>query len=322
MGQWFVIHHRPGHGKTLGLPRCGKCCADFLISDTFRAPQFIAAGLLLVYLLQCVWLVRAQALHGAIPDVIGLCASYQGLEQWKGGAIAGTPESLRSEMVTGLPSAGRSGHLRVLDGYDQDRSPLYYLIAAAPLLLRPGSWLPESLQPLVAVSPYLFFGLMLGASLWYVARRLYGNAGGYIALALYCFSPAMIVNVAGTQSLGEMGACLGSVRNCLHRYRRGAHALCSPRSCVLELAAHSAAGVVSGAGGGQPVFAGSASAGGLAADVLGRAGASARRARDLDHGSRRRIGVAVCRLFFSACVVLARNAACALDGFRVWRRLV
>jgi len=37
---------------------------------------------------------------------------------------------------------------------------------------------------------------MLGGSLWYVARRLYGNAGGYIALALYCFSPAMIVNVA------------------------------------------------------------------------------------------------------------------------------
>ena len=24
---------------------------------------------------------------------------------------------------------------------------------------------------------------MLGASLWYVARRLYGNAGGYVALA-------------------------------------------------------------------------------------------------------------------------------------------
>ena len=68
-----------------------------------------------------------------------------GLEQWKGRAIAGTPESLRSEAVTGMPSAGRAGHLRVRDGFDQDRSPVYYLVAGAPLLVRPESWLPESL---------------------------------------------------------------------------------------------------------------------------------------------------------------------------------
>src|SRR5207247_7003811 len=62
----------------------------------------------------------------------------------------------------------------------------------------------------LAVAPYLFFGVMLGGSLWYVARRLYGNAGGYIALVLYCFSPAMIVSVAGAQSLGEMGGVWGA----------------------------------------------------------------------------------------------------------------
>jgi hypothetical protein len=200
--------------------------------DTYRAPQFIAAGLLLAYLLQCVWLVRAQALHGAIPDSDRALRTYQGLEQWKGGAIAGTPESLRSEAITGLPSAGRSGHLRVRDGYDQDRSPLYYLISAAPLLLRPSSWLPESSEPLIAVSPYLFFGLMLGASLWYVARRLYGNAGGYIALALYCFSPAMIVNVAGAQSLGEMGAVWGAFGTVFTAIAV-AHTLYAPREVVL-----------------------------------------------------------------------------------------
>src|SRR5258708_3896367 len=182
----------------------------FLQSDAFRAPQFAAAALLLVYLLQCVWLVRAQTLHASLPDSNQALRIYQGLEQWKGGAIAGTPESLRAEAATGLPSAGRSGYLRVRDGYDQDRSPLYYLVAAVPVLLRPGSWLPESLQPLLATTPYLFFGVMLGGSLWYVARRLYGNSGGYIALALYCFSPATILNVAGSQSLGEMGAVWGA----------------------------------------------------------------------------------------------------------------
>jgi hypothetical protein len=204
----------------------------FLHSDAFRAPQFAAAALLLVYLLQCMWLVRVQTLHASAPDSDQDLRIYQGLEQWERGVIAGTPESLRSETVTGLPAAGRAGHLRVRDGYDQDRSPLYYLVAAAPLLLRPGSWLPESLQPLLASSPYLFFGVMLGASLWYVARRLYGNAGGYIALALYCFSPAMIINVSGAQSLGEMGGVWGAFGTVFTAIAV-AHTLYAPREVVL-----------------------------------------------------------------------------------------
>ena len=204
----------------------------FLQSDAFRAPQFAAAAVLLVYLLQCVWLVRVQTLHASMPDSEHALRTYQGLEQWKGGAIAGTPESLRSEAATGLPSAGRTGHLRVRDGYDQDRSPLYYLVAAAPLLLRPSSWFPESIQPLLAATPYLFFGVMLGGSLWYVARRLYGNAGGYIALALYCFSPAMIVNVAGAQNSGEMGAVWGAFGTVFTAIAV-AHTLYAPREVVL-----------------------------------------------------------------------------------------
>lgn len=203
-----------------------------LHSDAFRAPQFAAAALLLVYLLQCVWLVRVQTLHASVPDSDQALRIYQGLEQWKGGALAGTPESLRSEAATGVPSAGRSGHLRVRDGYDQDRSPLYYLVAAVPLLVRPGAWLPESLEPLVAATPSLFFGFMLGASLWYVARRLYGNAGGYIALALYCFSPAMIVNVAGERSLGEMGAVWGAFGTVFTAIAV-AHTLYAPREVVV-----------------------------------------------------------------------------------------
>ena len=202
-----------------------------LHSDAFRAPQFAAAALLLAYLLQCAWLVRVQSMRAG-PDSDQALRIYQGLEQWKNGVIAGTPEALRSEAITGVPSTARAGHLRVRDGYDQDRSPLYYLVAAAPLLLRPGSWLPDSFGPLVAASPYLFFGLMLGASLWYVTRRLYGNAGGYTALALYCFSPAMIVNVAGTQSLGEMGAVWGAFGTVFTAIAV-AHTIYAPREVVL-----------------------------------------------------------------------------------------
>src|SRR3981189_2906061 len=175
---------------------------QFFQTATIGRPQFLAAALLWCDLLQCLWLVGVQARSSAGPDSDQALRIYLGLQQWKGGAVAGTPDSWRSEAATGVASAGRSGHLRVRDGYDEDRSPLYYLIAGAPFLTRPASWTAgQPLWHLLAAAPYLFFGVMLGGSLWYVARRLYGNAGGYIALMLYCFSPATIVNVAGVQSL-------------------------------------------------------------------------------------------------------------------------
>jgi hypothetical protein len=205
----------------------------FLDPGSVGAPQFIAAAFLLVYLLQCAWLVRIETRQGLLPDSNHALCIYQGLEQWKGGAIAGTPQALRSEAATGVPSAGREGHLRVRDGYDQDRSPLYYLIAAAPLLVRPAALPPDSqIGQLWIATPYLFFGVMLGASLWYVSRRLYGNAGGYIALALYCFSPAMIVSSAGAQSLGETGAVWGAFGTVFTAIAL-AHTLYAPREVVL-----------------------------------------------------------------------------------------
>ena len=48
-------------------------------------------------------------------------------------------------------------------------------------------------------TPFLVIGLLLGVSVWYVSRRLYGNVGGYVALSLYCFSPAMILRGATIQ---------------------------------------------------------------------------------------------------------------------------
>lgn len=222
-------HDRPGHGKTLGLPLIRR----FLDPDAVGGPQFIAAALLLVYLLQCAWLIRVETLHGSLPDSDHALCIYYGLQQWKGGPVAGTPESLRSESATGVPSAGRLGHLRVRDGYDQDRSPLYYLIAAAPMLIAPASLPADSVSgQLWAATPYLFFGVMLGGSLWYVARRLYGNAGGYIALALYCFSPAMIVNAAGGQCVGEMGTVWGAFGTVFTAIAV-AHTLYAPREVVL-----------------------------------------------------------------------------------------
>ena len=205
----------------------------FLDPDSVGSPQFIAGALLLVYLLQCVWLIRVQTLHGILPDSDHALCIYAGLRQWKGGPISGTPEALHAEAATGVPSAGRAGHLRVRDGFDEDRSPFYYLVAAAPILVQPRSFSSDSpLGQIWAATPYLFFGVMLGASLWYVSRRLYGNAGGYIALVLYCFSPAMIMGAAGGQNFGEMGGVWGAFGT-IFTAIAVAHTLYAPREVVL-----------------------------------------------------------------------------------------
>jgi len=55
--------------------------------------------------------------------------------------------------------------------------------------------------------PSLAVGLLLGGALWWVTRRLYGNLGGYTALALYCFSPAILRACAdpGPELLAALG---------------------------------------------------------------------------------------------------------------------
>ena len=40
--------------------------------------------------------------------------------------------------------------------------------------------------------PFVLFAVWLGAGLWWVARRLFGNEGGFFALALYTFCPTVI----------------------------------------------------------------------------------------------------------------------------------
>lgn len=71
---------------------------------------------------------------------------------------------------------------------DANEPPLTELLAAALAGNSTGALRPRL--------PTILFGLALGGSIWYVARRLYGNAGGYVALALYCFSPQMIARSA------------------------------------------------------------------------------------------------------------------------------
>src|SRR5207253_843421 len=70
------------------------------------------------------------------------------------------------------------------------------------------------------------------ASLWYVARRLYGNAGGYIALALYCFSPAILRSASMWDVEPEIGAAWGAF-GAVFTAIAVAHTLYAPREVVL-----------------------------------------------------------------------------------------
>jgi peptidoglycan/LPS O-acetylase OafA/YrhL len=85
-------------------------------------------------------------------------------------------------------------------------------------------WLPRL--------PFLAFGVLLGASLWYVARRLCGNTGGFLALTLYCFSPPVIQTSAVWHTEPEILAAWGSF-GAIFTAIAVAHTLYAPREVVL-----------------------------------------------------------------------------------------
>jgi Dolichyl-phosphate-mannose-protein mannosyltransferase len=74
--------------------------------------------------------------------------------------------------------------------------------------------------------PFLVCGCVLGAGLWWVTRRLYGNMGGYLALALYCFSPAILKACVSPnpEVLAALGV-YGGIYTCIGV----AHAMLGPR---------------------------------------------------------------------------------------------
>ena len=198
----------------------------FFTRERFGGPQAIAALLLLAFLLQCAWLINRTLRTNGGTNIGELERVHEGLQQWRGRGTAGTIDSeFRRQISFEFPK----------DEYDRDRSPLWYLIASAPLVAWSGALGPETVHSWgwLARAPYIVFGLLLGASLWYVARRLFGNVGGYIALALYCFSPAMIITTSAglfvDPEMGAVWASFGAVFTAI----AVAHTLYAPREVVL-----------------------------------------------------------------------------------------
>src|SRR5438477_1462766 len=192
----------------------------FFTRERFGRPQILAGALLLAFVAECGWLIAHES--PALVSPGEYTRVQEGLSQWRGGALAGTP--FASKQVAGdLPVRPPV--------FDAEHSPLWYLIGALPMVVfrlnldsLAGLWLSRA--------PYVIIGALLGASAWYVSRRLYGNAGGYIALALYCFSPAVPRNSAlwasqphFTGAWGTFGAVFNAIAV--------SHTIYAPREVVL-----------------------------------------------------------------------------------------
>ncbi len=157
-------------------------------------PQRLAALLLLFFLAECLWVVNRQQLSQQ---------DYRyaecGREMWeRPSPLAGyftTCGNLNGDgtfayRVAGLPLTVQ--RLAML-GADKLRRPENRVYAEGTL--HGSTW--EARHELFSVKyllhlPFVFFAIWLGGGLWWVSRRLFGNEGGFFALGLYCFCPAVV----------------------------------------------------------------------------------------------------------------------------------
>jgi hypothetical protein len=156
--------------------------------------QRVAAALLLCLLCECLWVVAHQPLTQQ-DYRFARC----GREMWeKPSPLAGyftTCGNLNGDGTLGYRLAGFPLTVQRLTllSIDHFRKPENRLYANGTL--NGSTW--ESRHELSFVKyllrlPFVAFALWLGGGLWWVTRRLFGNEGGGLALALYVFCPAIV----------------------------------------------------------------------------------------------------------------------------------
>src|SRR5580658_10070492 len=199
----------------------------FFTRERFGRPQFLAGALLLTFLAQAVWLVHAELSASSAPSASEQVRITVGWFQLHGDGIAGAPYP---DPQTVLPV-----EVSQTEGFDTEHSPLLSLVTAVPLLAWPHRLLDRESSPYwrwLPRLPFLACGLALGASLWYVSRRLCGNSGGFLALTLYCFSPTVLQATAVWHVEPEILAAWGSF-GAIFTAIAVAHTLYAPREVVL-----------------------------------------------------------------------------------------
>src|SRR6476469_6268039 len=127
-------------------------------------PQVYAGLMLLAFMAQCLWTADTRKLSDL---------EYRYIASGLNGA---GEKNLNSSPFTGLVAA----------------FPVHFTSVARKIATPRLSAALAVPRPWLLRLPFTIFVVWLGAALWWVARRLFDDDGGYVALALYCTSPAMI----------------------------------------------------------------------------------------------------------------------------------
>ncbi len=165
---------------------------------TFRVgrPQRLAAFLLLVFLAECTWVIGRQQVTSE-----DFRYARCGREMWEQPSpLAGYFTScgnLNGEQTFAYRLAGfpLTAQRLLMLGRDRLRKPENRLYGGTSL--NGSTWEARHELGLGEVKwlmhlPFVLMAMWLGGGLWWVARRLFGNEGGGLALALYIFSPAVV----------------------------------------------------------------------------------------------------------------------------------
>ena len=157
-------------------------------------PQRLAALLLLFFLAECLWVIGRQQLSqqdyryaecgremweqpSPLAGYFTTCGNLNG-DGTFAYRVAGLPLTLQRMAMLGVDKLRKPENRRYAEG-----------------TLHGTTW--EARHELFSVKyllhlPFVFFTMWLGGGLWWVARRLFGNEGGFFALGLYCFCPAIV----------------------------------------------------------------------------------------------------------------------------------
>lgn len=191
-------------------------------------PQRIAAVLLLLFIAQAGWLTAHQTLTEK---------DYQyarcGREMWeRPSPLAGyfttcgnIHDGVLAYRVAGLPLTLNIAGERFADNFRKPEDKVIQTLDASASTWELRHQLTHVL--LLLRLPFILAGVVLGGALWWVTLRLFGTFGGYTALALYCFSPAILrISVAPNPEILTAVGFFGGLYTCIGV----AHAMQGPRS--------------------------------------------------------------------------------------------
>lgn len=150
--------------------------AEKVSSRRERTREYLPVLLVLIYLVQCIWFIRAQSLTYDEPVHIA-----EGLDAWRHGRFEEyNDHPPLARLLCALPLIGEKWQVN-LQRLDEG----FHVAGISPD--------PESLA-WRARAMNVLLGLLLACLVWFAADKLFSRSAANFALALFAFSPALIAH--------------------------------------------------------------------------------------------------------------------------------